>query len=187
MGRIVVTAFSSLDGVVEAPGGEEFAYEGWSFEFDRGDEGEQFKIDEALAADALLVGRLTYEGFAAAWPHERGDLADKYNSMPKYVVSTTLTDPTWTNTHVLGGPVPEEVAALKDRVDGEIQVPGSIRLVHDLFRHDLVDELRIMMFPVILGTGRRLVDSTLDKSAWRLTQARPVGDGVLITIHQRRR
>lgn len=187
MGRVVVTTFSSLDGVVEAPGGEEFAYEGWSFEFDRGEEGEQFKVDEALAADALLLGRVTYEGFAAAWPQEQGPLADKYNTMPKYVVSTTLTDPQWTNTHVLGGPLPDEVAALKDRVDGEIQVPGSIRLVHDLLRFDLVDELRIMTFPVILGVGRRLVESTKDKLAWRLAEARPVGDGVLITVYQRRR
>jgi dihydrofolate reductase len=187
MGRIVVTTFSSLDGVVQAPGGEEFVHKNWSFEFDRGDEGEQFKVDEALAADALLIGRVTYEGFAAAWPHEQGDLADKYNSMPKYVVSKTLTEPAWNNTRVLSGPVADEVATLKEQIDGEIQVPGSIRLVHGLFQHDLVDELRIMTFPVILGAGRHLIDTTPDKYAWTLTGSKVVGDGVLITIYQRRR
>jgi dihydrofolate reductase len=187
MGRIVVTTFSSLDGVVQAPGSEEFAHKNWSFEFDRGAEGEQFKVDEALAADALLIGRVTYEGFASAWPNQKGDLADKYNSMPKYVVSKTLTEPAWNNTHVLSGPVADEVATLKKQVDGEIQVPGSIRLVHELFQHDLVDELRIMTFPVILGTGRRLIGTTPDKSAWTLSESRSVGDGVLITIYRRRR
>jgi dihydrofolate reductase len=187
MGRIVVTEFISLDGVVEAPGGEDFKYPNWSFEFDRGDEGEQFKVDEALGADALLLGRRTYEGFAAAWPGYEGELADKYNGMPKYVVSSTLTDPGWRNTRVLAGGLAEEVTRLKREVAGEISVAGSIQLVRGLLAHDLVDELHLMTFPVILGTGRRLFGDTPDKSAWKLTRATTVGAGVLITVLQRAR
>ncbi|WP_433164329.1 dihydrofolate reductase family protein [Kribbella sp. CA-247076] len=187
MGTIVVTAFSSLDGVVEAPGGEDFKYPNWSFEFDRGEEGEKFKEDEAFAAEALLIGRRTYEGFASAWPNYEGELADKYNSMPKYVVSSTLTDPTWTNTHVLTGDVRDEVAKLKADVAGEIQVPGSIRLAQTLIAADLVDELHLMTFPVILGTGRKLFTETPDRTTWRLTTTRTVGEGVLITTFHRTR
>ncbi|TDD23929.1 dihydrofolate reductase [Kribbella turkmenica] len=185
MGTIVVTTFSSLDGVVEAPGGEDFKYPNWSFEFDRGEEGEKFKEDEAFGADALLIGRRTYEGFASAWPQYEGDLADKYNSMPKYVVSSTLTDPSWNNTHVLAGDVREQVARLKAEVAGEIQVPGSIRLAQELIAADLVDELHLMTFPVILGTGRKLFGETPDKTRWRLTNNLTVGEGVLITTFQR--
>jgi dihydrofolate reductase len=187
MGRIVVTEFISLDGVVEAPGGEDFKYANWAFEFDRGDAGEQFKIDEALGAEALLLGRLTYEGFSAAWPQYEGELADKYNGMPKYVVSSTLTDPAWNNTRVLAGGLAEEVSRLKHEVDGDISVAGSIRLAQGLFEHDLVDELHLMTFPVLLGTGRRLFAETPDRSTWKLTEATTVGDGVLITIFQRAR
>ena len=187
MGRIVVTEFISLDGVVEAPGGEDFKYANWSFEFDRGDEGEQFKVDQALGADALLLGRRTYEGFAAAWPQYEGTLAEKYNGMPKYVVSSTLTDPTWNNTRVLSGGLAEEVTRLKDEVAGEISVAGSIRLAQGLLAHDLVDELHLMTFPVLLGTGRRLFAETPDRSVWKLTQSQIVGEGVLITIFQRAR
>jgi dihydrofolate reductase len=185
MGRIVVTEFISLDGVVEAPGGEGFRHENWSFAFDRGDDGEQFKVDEALGAEALLLGRKTYEGFAAAWPDYEGELADKYNSMPKYVVSSTLTDPTWNNSHVISGDVAVEVGKLKEEVDGEIQIAGSIRLAQSLIANDLVDEIRLMTFPVILGTGRRLFGETPDKTTWQLTESRTVGEGVLITIFQR--
>jgi dihydrofolate reductase len=187
MGRIVVTEFISLDGVVEAPGGEDFKYADWSFEFDRGDEGEQFKVDEALGADALLLGRRTYEGFAAAWPQYEGTLAEKYNGMPKYVVSSTLTDPTWNNTRVLSGGLVEEVTRLKGDVAGEISVAGSIQLAQALLTHDLVDELHLMTFPVLLGTGRRLFTEMPDRSVWTLTQSRTVGEGVLITIFRRTR
>ncbi|MCW6005755.1 dihydrofolate reductase family protein [Micromonospora sp. CPCC 205371] len=185
MGRIVVTEFISLDGVVEAPGGEDFKYPNWSFEFDRGKEGEQFKVDEALGAEALLLGRRTYQGFAAAWPQYEGELADKYNGMPKYVVSSTLRHPEWNNTRVLSGDLEREVNRLKDEVAGEISVAGSIQLVQGLLAHDLVDELHLMTFPVLLGTGRRLFGETPDKSAWKLAESITVGDGVLITILQR--
>jgi dihydrofolate reductase len=185
MGRIVVTEFISLDGVVEAPGGEDFRHRDWTFAFDRGDDGERFKIDEALGAEALLLGRKTYEGFAAAWPGYEGELAEKYNGMPKYVVSRTLTDPTWNNTRVLGGDLVTEVTALKGEVDGELQVAGSIQLVQGLIANDLVDEIHLMTFPVVLGTGRRLFGETPDKSTWKLTESRTVGEGIPITIFQR--
>jgi dihydrofolate reductase len=187
MGKIVVTEFISLDGVVEAPGGEEFKYPNWSFEFDRGPDGERFKTDEALASEALLLGRVTYEGFASAWPQEEGELADKYNGMPKYVVSGTLKDPGWTNTSVLPGDLPEEAGRLKRDVGGEISVAGSIRLAQGLLARDLVDEIRLMWFPVILGHGRRLWTETPDKSAWTLTETTRYGKDVLVTIHQRTR
>jgi dihydrofolate reductase len=185
MGTIVVTTFSSLDGVVQAPGGEDFKYANWSFEFDRGADGEKFKEDEAFGADALLIGRKTYEGFAAAWPQYEGELADKYNSMPKYVVSSTLTDPAWNNTRVLAGDVRTEVAKLKEEVSGEIQVPGSIQLAQSLIAADLVDEIHLMTFPVILGTGRKLFGDTPNKTRWQLTQALNVGEGILITVFKR--
>lgn len=187
MGKIVVTEFISLDGVVEAPGGEDFKYPGWSFEFDRGAEGEQFKVDEAMEAEALLLGRRTYEGFASAWPEYDGDLADKYNGMPKYVVSRTLARPEWNNTQVLRGDLTEEVNRLRSEVCGDISVAGSIRLVQGLLERDLVDELHLMTFPVLLGTGRRLFVDTSDRSVWSLAEATTVGDGVLITVLQRKR
>ncbi|TDD69160.1 dihydrofolate reductase [Actinomadura darangshiensis] len=187
MGKVVVTEFISLDGVVEAPGGEGFKYPNWSFEVDRGTDGEQFKTDEALAAAALLLGRDTYEGFASAWPDFEGELADKYNGMPKYVVSSTLTDPGWNNTSVLSDDLAKDVTQLKQDVEGEISVPGSIQLVQGLLAHDLVDEIHLMWFPVILGYGRRLWGAMPDKSNWALTEATTYGDGVLVTIHQRTR
>ena len=185
MGKIVVTEFISLDGVVEAPGGEDFKYPDWSFQFDRGEDGERFKTDEALASDALLLGRTTYEGFASAWPEYEGELADKYNTMPKYVVSGTLRDPAWNNTSVLTGDLAEEVSRLRRDVPGEISVPGSIRLAQGLLAGDLVDEIRLMWFPVILGHGRRLWTATPDKSAWTLTESTRYGKDSLVTIHQR--
>ncbi|MEV4002886.1 dihydrofolate reductase family protein [Actinomadura sp. NPDC049753] len=185
MGKIVVSEFISLDGVVEAPGGEEFKYPNWSFDFDRGPDGEQFKVDEALASAALLLGRTTYEGFASAWPKYEGELADKYNGMPKYVVSGTLKDPEWTNTTVLSGDLTDEAARLRRDVDGEISVAGSIRLVQDLLARDLVDEIHLMWFPVILGHGRKLWADTPDKSAWTLTESTRYGKDALVTIHQR--
>jgi dihydrofolate reductase len=188
MGRLVVTEFVSLDGVMQAPGGEEFKYPGWSFQFDRGDDGNQFKLDETLASDVLLIGRVTYESFAGAWPSREGEFADKFNTMPKYVVSSTLEDPEWNNTTVIKGDVIDEVAKLKQRTDGIVQVPGSRRLVQDLLEHDLVDELHLMVFPVVLGTGMRVFGETSEKTDWRLTEAKPVGpDGVLVVIYERAR
>jgi dihydrofolate reductase len=185
VGRIVVTEFVSLDGVMEDPGGaEDFKYGGWTFEIARGDEGDKFKLDEALNAEALLLGRVTYEGFAAAWPSREGEFADKFNSMPKYVVSSTLEEPEWNNSTVLKGDVAEEVAKLRQEQDGDIVVHGSGRLVQTLIDHDLFDELRLMIFPVVLGRGKRLFDETSDKKPLRLVDSRVVGDGVAILIYE---
>jgi dihydrofolate reductase len=185
MGRIVVTEFVSLDGVIEAPGGgEDYEHGGWSFETSRGEEGDKFKLDETMSASALLLGRVTYEGFAAAWPSREGDFADKFNTMPKYVVSSTLEHPEWSNTTVLAGNVPEEVAQLKRRQDGDIVVHGSGRLVQTLLEHDLVDELRLMVFPVVLGSGKRFFGEASDKKPLRLVDSKVVGDGVAILVYQ---
>ncbi len=185
MGRIVVTEFVSLDGVMEDPGGaENFEHGGWSFEFDRGEEGDKFKLDEALDAEALLLGRATYEGFAAAWPSREGEFADKFNSMPKYVVSSTLDEAEWNNSTVLKGDVVEEVSKLRQGPAGDIVVHGSAQLVQALVEHDLVDELRLMVFPVVLGKGKRLFDGTSDKKPLRLANSRTVGDGVAILIYE---
>jgi dihydrofolate reductase len=185
VGRIVVTEFVSLDGVMEAPGGgEDFKHGGWSFEISRGDEGDKFKLDETLSAEALLLGRATYEGFAAAWPSREGEFADKFNTMPKYVVSSTLEEPEWNNSTVLKGDVAEEVAKVRQKHDGDIVVHGSARLVQALLEHDLVDELRLMVFPVVLGTGKRLFGETSDKKSLRLAESKVVGDGVAILIYR---
>ena len=187
MGRIVLTEFISLDGVVEAPGGEDFKYPNWTFEYDRGADGEKFKEDEALGSSALLLGRKTYEGFASAWPEYDGQLADKYNRMPKYVISDTLRDPAWNNPTVLAGDLVENVSRLVQRVDGDISVAGSIQLAQALLVNDLVDEIHLMSFPVLLGHGRRLWTETPDRSAWTLADVRTYGDGVLVTILERAR
>ena len=188
MGKLVVTEFVSLDGVMQAPGGEDFKYPGWSFDFDRGEDGNQFKLQETLETDALLIGRVTYESFAGAWPSREGEFADKFNSMPKYVVSSTLEDPEWNNTTVVGSDAVAAASKLKQDVDGIVQVPGSLRLVQALIEADLVDELHLMVFPVVLGTGRRLFGETSERSDWRLTEAKPVGpDGVLVLIYERAR
>jgi dihydrofolate reductase len=185
MARIVVTEFVSLDGVMEDPGGsEDFKYGGWSFEFDRGQEGAKFKLDEALEADALLLGRVTYEGFAAAWPSREGEFADKFNSMPKYVVSSTLEGPGWSNSTVLAGDVVEAVSKLRQGPDGTIVVHGSAQLVQTLLEHDLVDELRLMVFPVVLGSGKRIFGETSDRKRLRLADSRTVGDGVAILVYE---
>ena len=184
--RIVVTEFVSLDGVMEAPGGEDFKYRGWSFEFDRGDDGNQFKLDETRQADALLIGRRTYESFAGAWPNREGEFADKFNSMPKFVVSTTLGEPEWHNTTVLrSGDATAQVRKLKEEFDGELQVPGSHRLVQELIESDLVDQLNLMVFPVILGTGKRALEETSERRTLRLRESKVVGDGVLVLIYER--
>src|SRR3954452_10838063 len=176
MGRIVVTEFVSLDGVMEDPGGaEEYRHGGWTFEIDRGEEGDKFKLDETFAAEALLLGRVTYEGFAAAWPNREGEFADKFNAMPKYVVSSTLEHADWNNSTILKGDVVDEVSKLRESASGDIYVHGSARLVQTLLDHDLVDELRLMVFPVVLGGGKRLFDGTSDKKPLRLTGSRTVG------------
>jgi dihydrofolate reductase len=185
MGRIIVTEFVSLDGVIEAPGGgEDYKHGGWTFEIDRGAEGNKFKLDETLDADALLLGRVTYEGFAAAWPSRDDEFANKFNTMPKYVVSSTLDKPDWNNSTVLDGDVAEEVAKLKQQQDGDIVVHGSAQLVQALIEHDLVDELRLMVFPVVLGSGKRLFGDTSDKKRLRLTDSKTVGDGVSILVYE---
>jgi dihydrofolate reductase len=187
VGKIFVTEFISMDGVVEDPGGsEDFKHGGWSFEISRGEDGDKFKLDETLNSEALLLGRVTYEGFADAWPKRSGEpFSEKFNSMPKYVVSSTLTDPEWNNTSVITGDVGAEVRKLKEQMDGDIQVPGSIQLVRELIENDLVDEIHLMTFPVILGTGRRLFGDTTDKMTWKLAEAKTVGEGIPITIFHR--
>jgi dihydrofolate reductase len=187
VGKIVVTEFVSLDGVMEAPGGgEDFKHAGWTFEIERGDEGDKFKLDETLSSEALLLGRVTYEGFAAAWPSrtDEAGFADKFNSMPKYVVSSTLENPEWNNSTVLRGDVVEEVAKLKEQLNGDIVVHGSAQLVQTLVENDLVDELRLMVFPVVLGTGKRLFGETSDKKPLELAESKTVGDGVAILIYR---
>jgi dihydrofolate reductase len=185
MGRIVVTEFVSLDGVMEDPGGaEDFEYGGWSFEFSRGEEGDKFKLDEAMESEALLLGRVTYQGFADAWPSREGEFADKLNDMPKYVVSSTVDGSEWSNTTVLNGDVAEEVSKLKESRDGDIVVHGSAQLVRSLLDDDLVDEVRLMVFPVVLGAGKRLFGDTGDKKPLRLADSKVVGDGVTILTYQ---
>ena len=164
MGKLVVTEFVSLDGVFEDPGGSEsYEHGGWTFEYDRGDEGNTFKLDEVMGAKVQLLGRVTYEGFAAAWPSREDAFADKLNSDPKVVVSTTLTDPSWQNTTVISENVVDGIAKLKDETDGVILVAGSGRLVATLLEANLVDELRLMVFPTILGRGRRLFPDGIDQ------------------------
>ena len=181
MGRIVITEFVTLDGVMEDPGGsEDFEYGAWSFEVSRGEEGDRFKLDETMATTALLLGRVTYEGFADAWPKRDGEFADKFNSMPKYVLSSTLEDPEWTNTTVLRDI--EEVPRLRDELDGDIVVHGSGQLAQELIERDLVDELRLMVFPVVLGKGKRLFGETSGKKPLELVDSKTVGDGVAILV-----
>jgi len=185
MGKIVITEFMSLDGVVEDPGGaEDYEHGGWSFQISRGEEGDRFKLDEAMGSDALLLGRTTYEGFADAWPQRDGEFADKFNSMPKYVVSATLRDPEWTNSTVIDGDLASAVADVKARHDGDVVVHGSAQLAQSLLAQDLVDELRVMVFPVVLGRGKRLFDAGADKKALRLTESKMVGDGVAILVYE---
>jgi dihydrofolate reductase len=183
MGRIVVTEFVSLDGVMEDPGGSEGTkHGGWTFEFDRGEDGDKFKLDEILEAEAQLLGRVTYEGFAAAWPKmtDEAGFAEKINGMPKYVVSSTLDEATWNNSTILSGDLVKEVTRLKQDVDGVILVAGSATLVQGLVENDLVDELRLMVFPVVLGSGRRLFGEMSDKKRLRLGDSSTVGEGISI-------
>jgi dihydrofolate reductase len=187
MGKIVVTEFVSLDGVFEDPGGaENYEHGGWSFQFNRGDDGDKFKLDEALGSDALLLGRVTYQGFADAWPSRTGEFAGKFNGMPKFVVSTTLDQPEWNNTTVITGDVASEVPKLKEQFGGDIVVHGSGQLVNTLKERDLVDEYRLMVFPVVLGKGKRLFADGGDLIPLKLAETRQVGpDGVVILTYQR--
>jgi dihydrofolate reductase len=188
MRKLVVTEFISLDGVTEDPGGSEGTPIGaWSFQFDRGDEGNKFKLDETMESDALLLGRVTYEGFAEAWPERTDDVgfADKFNGMPKYVVSTTLTDPTWNNSHVIHPDnLVEEVNRIKHEGDGLLAVHGSNTLVAALMEHDLVDEYRLMLFPVVLGWGKKLFQDGRPRTTLKLASSQPVGsDGVVVLTY----
>jgi dihydrofolate reductase len=185
--RIVVTEFVSLDGVMEAPGGEPgFKYPNWTFEFERGEDGNDFKLEETRQADGLLIGRTTYESFAGAWPQREGEFAEKFNAMPKFVVSTTLKDPDWNNTTVLSsGDATADVRKLKEEFDGELQVPGSHRLVQELIASDLVDQVNLMVFPVILGTGKKVFEETSERRDLKLAETKVVGDGVAVMIYER--
>jgi dihydrofolate reductase len=187
MGKLIVTEFVSLDGVFEDPGGAEgYEHGGWTFEYDRGDDGNKFKLDELMEAEAQLLGRVTYEGFAAAWPSREGEFADKINNGPKYVVSNTLEDPEWQNTTVISGDVVGEIAQLKEQTAGSILVAGSGSLVATLLGAGLVDELRLMVFPTVLGRGKRLFPDGIDRLKFKLTDARQVGsDGVQVQVYER--
>ena len=180
MSRIVVSQFVTLDGVFEDPGGSEgIDRGGWAFRYERGEEGDRFKLYEVMAADGLLLGRVTYEGFAAAWPSRTDEFgfADRFNNMPKYVVSSTLADPEWNNTRVV---TLDELRGL----EGELLVNGSGQLVQSLLERGLVDELRLMVFPTVLGSGRRLFGETSSEFPFRLVKSMPVGDdGVTILVY----
>jgi dihydrofolate reductase len=186
MGKIVVTEFISLDGVIEDPGGaENYSRGGWAFDFDRGEEGDKFKLDELFEAEAQLLGRVTYEGFAAAWPEREDEagFAKKMNEMPKYVVSSTIQQPEWQNTTVLSGDPVAAVADLRNEVDGIVLIAG---LVQTLLENDLVNELRLMIFPVLLGGGKRLFPEGEAKTLLKLTEAKTVGDGVSLLRYEPR-
>lgn len=191
MGKIVATEFISLDGVIEDPGGsEDFVHGAWTFEFDRGDEGNKFKLDELEEADAQLLGRITYEGFADAWPQREGDpamggFAKKMNTMAKYVYSTTLESADWQNSTILSGDFADDIRKVKDEVDGVILVAGSATLVQGLIAADLLDELRLMVFPVTLGGGKRLFADDGRKVPLTLTDARTVGAGIQLLTYER--
>ena len=180
MSRIVVSQFVTVDGVVEDPGGaESFEHGGWAFQFERGPDGDKFKLDELMGSDALLLGRVTYEGFAAAWPSREGEFADKFNTMPKYVVSSTLDNPEWNNSTVIGL---DDLSGLRDRHEGDILVNGSVQLVQALVARGLVDEYRLMVFPVILGSGKKLFADDGVRQALNVLESRPVGEVVILRL-----
>lgn len=182
--KLVVTEFVSLDGVMEAPGGEPgYPHTGWVVPTMSGHEAQQFKLDEVLAAEAHLLGRVTFESFAGAWPLSEGPMADKINAMPKYVVSTTLTDLGWHNCHLIDRDVPEQIAALKARDGGDLLVVGSRTLVHSLMAHNLVDEFRLMIAPVVLGSGRRLFPDAPDVLGLRLVDSTVCDEGTVVLTY----
>ena len=183
MRRIVVSEFVTLDGVMEDPGGaEDFDRGGWAFQFERGPDGDKFKLDEVIEADALLLGRRTYEGFAKAWPTMTDEVgfAEKMNSMPKYVVSSTLESADWNNSTVINGDVAEEVAKL----GGNILVAGSAQLVHTLMDHDLVDEYRLMIYPVLLGSGKRLFKDGVGTTALQIVETNQTGQVATVVLQR---
>jgi dihydrofolate reductase len=185
MGKVVVSQFVSVDGVIEDPGGSEgWDRGGWAFEFERGPEGDKFKLDEVMGAEALLLGRITYEGFAEAWPSREGEFADKFNGMAKYVVSSTLKDPDWNNSTVIApDDIADEVEKVKEGTEGDVLVSGSGQLVGALREHGLVDEYRLMVFPVVLGGGKRLFPESGASSALRLVDSKPAGETMILTYH----
>ena len=188
MGKVVVTEFITLDGVIDDPGGsEKTELGGWAFQFERGDEGERFKLDELTASDAQLLGRVTYDGFAAAWPameETTGDFGKKMNAMPKYVVSKTLQSAEWNNTTVLRGDLADEVAPLKEQYAGDILVAGSAQLVQSLLAADLVDELHLMVFPVFLGRGKRLFADETSPQRFTLADVRQTAEVAILTLRR---
>ncbi len=184
MRKIIASEFITLDGVIEDPGGaEKFERGGWAFQFERGPEGDKFKLDEVMEAEAMLLGRKTYEGFAEAWPSRTGEFADKMNNMTKYVVSGTLEHATWKNTHVINKDIVGEISRLKATPGGDILVAGSAKLVNLLLQHNLVDEIRLMVYPVILGKGKRLFISDVEMHPLHLKESKPVGDGIIILVY----
>ena len=185
MGKIVVSENVTLDGVVQDPAGDEgFKAGGWVGLIKDSPQVNKLALDEALGAEAWLLGRRSYEWFAARWPSRGGELADRLNSLPKYVVSSTLDQPAWNNSTVLKGDVLHEVSKLKQELNGEIVVPASFQLVHTLMEHDLVDELRLKIFPVVLGAGGRLFGETSDKKPLRLIDSQTVQGGIAYLTYQ---
>jgi dihydrofolate reductase len=185
MGKIVVSENVSLDGVIQDPAGDEgFRLGGWVGLIKESPQLNKLALDEALGAEALLLGRRSYEWFAARWPSRSGQLADRLNGMPKYVVSSTLEDPDWNNSTVLKGDVLHEVSKLKQELNGEILVPASFQLLRTLIEHDLVDELRLKVFPVVLGAGERLFGETSDKKPMRLVETQTVADGIAFLTYK---
>src|SRR5262245_10222437 len=185
MGKIVISENVSLDGVVQDPAGDEgFSRGGWVGQIAAREEVAKVALDEALGAEALLLGRRSYEWLAARWPSRSGELADRLNSLPKYVVSSTLEDPDWNNSTVLQGEVVKEVSKLKQELDREIVVAGSFKLLRTLMEHDLGDELRLKIFPVVLGAGERLFGETSDKKPMRLVHTQTLADGIAYLTYE---
>ena len=185
MGKIIVSEFMTLDGVMEDPGGSEHLPRGgWAFQFNRGPEGDKFKLDEVLSAGALLLGRVTYQGFAEAWVSRTGEFADKMNNMPKFVVSTTLKEAKWNNSTIINNNIPAEIKKVKEQEGHDILVAGSAALVQMLMEHNLVDELRLMVYPVVLGSGKRLFKDSGNRKVLTLIENKPLSSGVFVLTYQ---
>jgi dihydrofolate reductase len=185
MGKIVVSENVTLDGVIQDPSGDEgFKHGGWLGKVTDRKQAGKVLLDETVGAEAELYGRRTYEFLASRWASRSGELADKLNSMPKYVISSSLEDPEWNNSTVLNGDVVDQVSKLKQEIDGEIVIPASIQLVRTLLEHDLVDELRLMVYPVVLGAGERLYGETSDKKPMRLVESRVLDDELAYLIYE---